>query len=966
MFEQNALSAELLSNPLAAQAYALDELESRFNGNYFVADSNNVFGFLLEYGAALNNTTCTSMFDALRTIYPQRAQTMLDLLKHMSDFDYLNLFSTPCTCNIRLTVNRKYIVDNALSFNDNYKLVIIPKYTVFTVGRYQFGLHYPINLRINKLTNTVLATWDADIANPLHTLSQNLVTTLEDDYSGLELLHIDIPTQQFFRSIAKEDLIAKTGFIKKYKYNNKFWAVRIWTIKDGEYIELKQVLTKVVYDSTVPTASVIVDTDQKQFTIDVPQIYFTNKQMGSKLYMEVYTTYGALDDDLSSISVDAVAATFNLNLPNVSPYSKVLKAMPTIDVIPLQAKLIGGGNGYDFEELRDRVINQNFYKSVPITPADITKYFSDNGFKVIKYLDNITDRVYHAHRVLTNSEGGILATTNAGVNISESSIDGVSSIITNPDGTYTIMPSTMYLYDDTTLTATPLTDTEVNIFSTMTKTELVDEFNSKPYTNSPFHIHVLNSDRYPKAISYNLVSCKSQQLTFHKSNDEVAPQIVVYGVSLVHNANGTNGYSVELIVSKSKDVIDAPEDQVYIYVSTLTSQSHVAGIRATLDRIQDGFYIYKFDIKTTYWFNELGQLNITNFESSNVVQPFMLNLEDTYYITTMVSKKYLPAGNNDIFNFVSDLEQAILDDYVVLLRQSVVLHLGHSLNDVVSNDINITWSPIEYELHPVEVPLTYEADIYARDSEGKLIFSIDPDKGVELTLEHGVGDSITDDTGTPYIKFKAGTVRYDDFGDPIVKKDREVIYQVNMMQFDARIYISEDPTHITFRNTLPDTLEAYFTTLRAIQNQLIERTNIYFRPTRTFGTCKFSMGNQIVQRHNLAMKFNVQFYIQSFVETDQAMLDNIKVVTIEEINIQLKTKRVCMATLFESVKQKLSDYIVDIDILGINDTTTLQTLVSAEDDAQPILAQVLTIDRNETILLERALMIKFVTADSTR
>lgn len=964
MFEDKNLGSTLLLNPCLAQSYALNELEKRWNGEMLVADAHSPFCFLLEYGASLNNVCAQYMFESHRAFYPKRALTHEDLYRHMCDYDYLNLFSTPCTCKIRLTLNKKYLVDNALSYNDFYKLVIIPKYTTFLVGRYQFGIHYPINIRINKLTNTVLATWDADDANPLLTISQNILTTTEETYSNVELLHIEIPTHQYFRTIVKEDLIAKTGFIKKYKYNHKFYAIRVWTIKNSEYVELAQALSKTVYDPTVPTVRLLVDSSQNQFTIDIPQVYFTNGSMGSKLYMEVYTTYGELDDDISTVSTDALNCTFNLNLPNTSNYSKVLKAMPTIDILPMQTKLVGGGNGLSFEELRDRVVNQNFYKTVPITPAAIEAYLNDNGFNVYKYLDNITDRVYHAHRVLTDTDGMIIATTNAGVNISASSVEGVSSIIFNQDATYTIMPSTMYIYDDGTLTAKPLTDLEINEFSQLTKTELIEEFNSKNYTTSPFHIHVLTDDRYPKAISYNLLSCSASELTFLKSNDEVAPQIVVYGVSVIHNSGGTGGYTVELVVSKSKDLQDAPEDQIYIYISTYTALGHVAGIQATYDRMENGFYIYKFSITSDYWFNEAGQLNITNFESANVVQPFMLDLETKYFITTMVSKDYLPAGNNDIFNFVSDLEQATLDKYVVLLRQSVKLHLGHSLKDVVNNDINITYTPIEYEKHPVDVPLTYEQDDYKRDANGNLEFTIENGTPV-LTVLHNAGDIVTNELGIPYLKYKAGNIRYDDFGNPIVKKDREIIYQISIMQFDARLFVSEDPDHITYRNTLATNLETYFTTIRAIQDQLIERTNIYFRPTRTFGTCKFSIGNSLYKRYNLAMRFSVKYYVHAYVNEDQKMKDEIKKVTIEQIHTQLTTKQVSMVSLFDAIREKLSDYIVHVDILGINDTPELQTLIVAEDDAQCILAQTLTINRNDTILLERDLDIEFVTVENT-
>ncbi len=967
MFEDKDLGYELLSNPVLAQAYALDEFESRLNGEYIVADSNTVFNFLLEFGASLQNVHAQKLNEVLRFFYPKRAQISTDLYRHMSDFDYLNMYATPCSCKIQLTLNKKYLVDNAVSYNDNYKLVIIPKYTVFTIGRFKFGIHYDIWLKINKVTNSIIAVWDAEDTNPLYSISQNLITTTLENYSGVELIKLQLPTQQFTRSIVNETLVSRTGFSKTYDFNYKFWAVRVWTILDGNYVELSQSLAKDVYDTSVATAILQVNNESSTFTITIPQIYFTNGLIGKKLYMEVYTTFGELDDDISSISTAAVSATFNLNLVSDTTYSKILKSTPTIDVLPLQTKLTGGGNGYDFDNLRDRVVNQNFYKTVPITPQEIELYFSDNGYtdyNVIKYLDNLTDRIYHAHKTLTDNNGDVFPTTNAYVNISPTLIEGVSSIITNNDGTYTIMPSTLYLYSDGALSATPLTDEEINYFSTLSSLDLIDEFNNNNYTFSPFHLHILNSDRYPKAVSYNLMSCNAQQLTFTESNESIASQIVVYAVSIVHNNAGTGGYTIELAATKSDDILTIPEDQIYIYISTYTAEGHVAGVRATYARTEDNFFIYTFDLKTDYWFNEDGDLNITNLTSANITQPFMIHLEDKYFITSMISKDYLD-GSNDNFNYVADLEEELLDTYTVLLRQSVILHLGRSLKNIVSNDINLTTSATEYATWEVDVPLTYTETVYARDENNNIKYSI-VDGSVVLEVLHNIGDVSLDDTGQPYLKHKKGTVKYDNSGNPIVKTDRNIVYQVSMMQFDAKIQLSTNPDHITFRNTLSDTLETYFTAVEAVQNQLLERTYIYFRPTKTFGSCKFSIGDQLVKKYNLAIKFSAKYYIKDFVKDNEVLLANIKKVTIDEITTQLETKHICMVSIFETIREKLSDYVVDIDVYGIDGISTLQTLVVAEDDVQPTIATKLVLDRSNNILLEKDIEIDYVVSDSSR
>ena len=115
--------------------------------------------------------------------------------------------------------------------------------------------------------------------------------------------------------------------------------------------------------------------------------------MGPKLTMEVYTSKGALDVDVSAIPAESILCNFNLN-KHSSPFSKILSMVPTILVAAANNKIVGGSDGYDFEELRRRVINNAFHTSVLVTPMDMEKYFDDAGFRIVRYMDNLTNLIY--------------------------------------------------------------------------------------------------------------------------------------------------------------------------------------------------------------------------------------------------------------------------------------------------------------------------------------------------------------------------------------------------------------------------------------------------------------------------------------------------------------------------------------------------------------------------------------------
>ena len=48
-------------------------------------------------------------------VYPSRAVTTVDLLKHISDYDYVDIFSAPCSATIMLIVEKNYIMTHSVA-----------------------------------------------------------------------------------------------------------------------------------------------------------------------------------------------------------------------------------------------------------------------------------------------------------------------------------------------------------------------------------------------------------------------------------------------------------------------------------------------------------------------------------------------------------------------------------------------------------------------------------------------------------------------------------------------------------------------------------------------------------------------------------------------------------------------------------------------------------------------------------
>ena len=138
MFEDRSTLIDALKNPMNIASMALDEIEQRLGGDRIVADPNTPFCHLLEFGSSVSAEVINAMDDKFPSLYAKRARTMDELYTHMSDFDYLRIYSTPAMTQLRMYLAKKYLKDAAIKYNDNYRKITIPRDTVFIIGKYNF------------------------------------------------------------------------------------------------------------------------------------------------------------------------------------------------------------------------------------------------------------------------------------------------------------------------------------------------------------------------------------------------------------------------------------------------------------------------------------------------------------------------------------------------------------------------------------------------------------------------------------------------------------------------------------------------------------------------------------------------------------------------------------------------------------------------------------------------------------
>ena len=970
MFEDRSTLIDALKNPMNIASMALDEIEQRLGGDRIVADPNTPFCHLLEFGSSVSAEVINAIDDKFPSLYAKRARTMDELYTHMSDFDYLRIYSTPAMTQLRMYLAKKYLKDAAIKYNDNYRKITIPRDTVFIIGKYNFGMYYPIDILINSYTDTFTVVYDANEANPLHTLSKNVIDKFDITYDDLEYLVIDFPIYQFAKSTVVESLVAETGYTKKIQYNDDFYALRIFSYRDGKYTELSQVQTHVVYDSDKPTALIRVLPDEHKVKIIIPQIYFNKNMMGSKILIEIYTTVGKLNIDTTDMDTTSVGVIYNTDPRSDATYSQPLKNMPYDNVLQVSGTHIAGGtNAIGVDSLRKRIVDDTLHEKVLITEQELSVYLNDNDFYVKKYIDNVTDRIYHAYRVIRDDDGSVIPSLQVDMLFSgkyATDNQHASFLYHSSDNSITVLPSAIFEYDADNNCAIPLDNTQITELGGLTKAQLAEKLNTKHYLRSPYYLRISAGTLYPRADSFDLRLPKVNRTIFVEDNYELASKLLSFGAVIAHDTIGN--YTVTFTVTKSDDLQSVAREDIAIYAMVKSNDNRWVGTECTYVETNDnlGNDVYSFDIPTNYHLTLKNEIGVTylSYDTEYNEPEHLIDLTSNFYLVFMVARTALPNVVEPTDTLIEGVPDYLKNMYVGVSRQYFNITLGECLNDVIKNNIEIAVSKEGYATYDEDVPARYAQDIYATDADGYLQTTTTEDGKLQLTKLHEVGEIITKDNGRVVYEHRKGDYIRDENGEPIVVVSSDVIYYVDMMFIDAKMFFSDRSSEQTFQDNLYTTLNGYLAIIRNLQTELLERTEIYFKCVKSVGQAKINLGDGITSTEDIEMSFRIVCYVPSYVKKDETIQKNITDMTCNAIETAINSKTISMLDIFESVKSKMSDYIDHFDLLGINDSVNLQTFVILDEDSQPSIRRVLVLTEDKVLSLKKQIDISFVALES--
>lgn len=744
MFDDVTLGPRILANPTQTQALMIQALQDRMGGNVVIPDVNNAFTFLMDGSTSLCAQFVQQEDKKYEALYKLRSRTAAELYPFLSDYDYVNLMASPASIKFRLIVLKSWIVDNAVSYDSGYSKLVIPATSSFQVGSLPFGMYYPIQIMVNKTSSVTSATYDLSTTNPLFTASTNQLDSVSTyTYSGQEYLDFVFDAWQFATVVKNEIATTDTGFTKTYVYTDQFYAARTFTLLNGTWVEMACSLSQMAYDPQKATVLITPLIDTNTLTVEIPQIYFQTGLVGQQFKIFIYTTRGAITATISDNDALNTQANFD---PSSSIYSAPLAQIPSMNIVPYNTTTVsGGGDPMTFDEFRNAVVYNELYTGAPVSNMQLNAAVSKYGFSLLKYIDNITDRILFAGTALNFSDGSTVPTVVSGILLNNTYITGdPSTIIPFSDNLVTILPSTIFRYDANTDIVTPCLDADVQYLKSLAVEDLVTVLNTTTYLKQPYHLVLYTGEQYPTAKTFNLMNPKMTSVIFEYEDAHSASQLSVTNAIVTHQNEGVGGYTIQVgvVVSAALANVDPSQLIVLLYTTDQTGNRmhYEAGYSGTTNNV----LVFTVTIPTTYHITLDGYITSTALDTYGNSTQLNLSLDTTFDVRLGVAPSLEPTVTQDN-TLAAGVDSMYLKNWLIVSQQTLAIQFGEDMSALLYNIVNTTWSSQVYSTYTEDVYQTYSKDGYLFSADGTIVSQVvtsGTTKSLQLVKIYSKGDPV--------------------------------------------------------------------------------------------------------------------------------------------------------------------------------------------------------------------------------
>ncbi|QKN85889.1 putative virion structural protein [Escherichia phage vB_EcoM_EC001] len=979
----DALSKDLLlmaHNPSAMQSLMLNQLQDvqDADGQILLRDPTDPVVYMTEVGITMGHTIIQGDRDTIPKMFPSMAQTHDDLFRHMSDVDYVDVFAQPSQATLLLLLDVDSLLAKAMPLNvAGIRKVVIPRDTVFTVSGYNFAIQYPIEIRVlpyGTVDNPAFQVlWITETQSPISPVTTNALdwelTSVPSTPS--QILAIRIPVMQYSVKDENDTLLGQNTFVMTRTFTNKFFYARVWNkpSNSNTWTEIHHTHSRDVYDPNTPTALIQVVNQSIRCTI--PSIYMAKNLVSGEIRMDVYTTIGPLDLDVSAFPADEY--TFSLRDLNGEYDAGYINPLKSFSIKMLVAEegsyATGGRTQLSFDELRDRVVNNAVgIRKLPVTEKQLEATVSDYGLTLSKPNDYVTGRTYFLTAPMPESTlskvSSPIGTITAPLYFSWDELVKLPTVRINGNR-LTIEPDTLYRFTDTSLQI----DAEMTILAkTMRKEDLVNAGNTNRYLFTPFHYVVDINNKSCDVRIYQLDKPQLNSKRFVSTNVTTELSVVTADYQIEKTSEG---YILRTVTKSEPPYQALSDDQVFAQISfsPRNADGKLAYINGTLVGRQGSERVWEFLLKTNLDVDRNDELIINNTRittEADVDTPVPLLTEyNVFYGCT----GYYP-GN---------YERAEMDTMIVppardgigITHEIFKIELGKAMSYYWRKARAVTDS-INYEYYQKDVLAYWEKDVIKTKDDGVTPeYTYDPNAvpPLQITYLHRKGDPKIDPaTGEQEIAHHVGEQIFDGNGQPIIAKPRSIKFRSEMAVFDARYKFATSKAVKTYLDSVIDNIINYVTVvLPNLKPLLLEQTEGFFVPITTMGYIDVRTEDGVVSPLPAENQFTVKYYLTAANRANSELLAQIRKRTSQVINDYLSTHLTVSATeIGNALRNTLNDAIIGVELDDMGPDKDLRLFTVITEAARATIGKKLDIEANGDIGLKDDIVLSYNRHDTEK
>ena len=953
-------------NPGKIQRAVFEHLNHVMGGTVSTVNATNPFVFDLESAAVLTAGFCSYDNDLNRKQYPSAAMTYEDLYAHMCDKDYIGRFAIPTTAKFNFIM----MVDEVTSrmvydANIDAKKVVIPRNSFITVANTTFTLEYPIEIR--ELPHGGLQILiNSDIKSPIQTLKTNMVDfdvqkELDTFPHGREIKWLQFQLELMQNKVTSYEYPTSRAqaFNHKIELADYYYYSRVYYQSNtGEWIEMLTTHSPDVYDVATPTA--VLKVLDKTLQITIPQVYSDMGYLDAKIRVDVYETKGSIDVDLSGYSPSEFSVTwraFDTKRDNTQ-FTAPLARLPSLRVY--SNDIVSGGRGpLSFRELRERVIENSIgIRNIPTSNIQIETHLEDEGFRIVRNIDQVTNRAYFAARSLPDPDNERLLTPAAA---SIETLNTTLDLLVSTGYVYenykslTISPDAIYQTNNGILQLLPVS--QVNQITNLAVDEKVKQINSKNYYKSPFHYVIDMKEKVFDFRAYYLDHPKASNKSFIDANDTTALlQVTIVNYEITRTKSG---YKLTIMTKSDSSFTNLTEDKIFVQLAFRPpNELEYAYVNGSFIGKEGDNRIFEFLINTNYNITKENHIELTNFKMYNRDNRIVACELETEFDVIFATNEPLTKGWRES-PIDKKLGKYLLPaDTKAIVNERIKLTLGYALDSLWKRCRTMT-STKSYATYPDDVLLTYDEDVYYTDPLTNSAVTIE--NGIPVyKVKHKKGDVVLDNQGNPIYKHRKGDIIFNN-SVPTLIGDRKIVVQLDIMLVEWVYYIADHPVISDYRKKMIDVYVDWIVdSLESINERVLEQTRIFFYPRATLGNVEIMYNEGITTRIDAAQRLTVDLVVRPQVYSNLELRDEITRSTIRVINDQLNDGMISTNEILSALTTEYGYDVIGVDMSGLGGNNKIITMTILDDSKRCSLKKRLVIESNNTLFIEEDVTVNFI------